>query len=74
MACPSVPDGDSYALNARLYGRRLSAVRDPARTVLVYDRGFLTGADQPHNEGSNVGFVDGHVRWLRDKSSVTFDP
>lgn len=33
----------------------------------------LTGGQAPHNEGCNVAFVDGHVKWLKISNIIGWD-
>ncbi len=62
------------------YGRSLAQVQDPAQTLLLvdYTGSFEVGwqyiSSQPtnmnflplrHNDGVNVGFVDGHAKWMK---------
>jgi prepilin-type processing-associated H-X9-DG protein len=63
--CPSTFDKYSYRLNAALDGKLLGQIRRPAETPGVYDIGWLGGEPPPpHNDGYNVGYVDGHVKWM----------
>jgi hypothetical protein len=56
------PDtGESYAVNASLQGKSLSAIQDPAVIVLVYQ-------PTPRDDGTRgVGFLDGHVKRVSDE-------
>lgn len=73
--CPSrtqLPVG--YAMNRMVLGMRLANVPRPAETVLLFESNIggenpVGGADDVpeggvHNGGINVGFVDGHVKWM----------
>jgi len=71
----------SYTMNAMVSGRRLAMVRSPAQTGLLWDGTEVMSRGDPavefrHNEGANVGFVDGHVKWTHDGawSSVELQP
>lgn len=34
----------------------------------------LSAGQAPHNEGENVAFVDGHVKWMKTSTIVGWDP
>lgn len=75
FVCPTTSSIDSYQFNDKLYGVRMAQVRAPAETVDLYDTGFLDGsAPGPHNGGYNVGFVDGHCKWMRSNKGVSTEP
>lgn len=62
--CPSSNRGQqSYQFNAALSGQSLAATQDPANTVMISEPVGPSGGG-PHNGGSNVGFADGHARWM----------
>lgn len=66
FVCPQAWEGGhtGYALVARWAGTKLSNMPDPANTILLYE----VENGQPvyrHNGGMNVGYADGHVKWLR---------
>lgn len=62
--CPSANRGQqSYEFNSNLSGQSLAAIADPASTPMVYDGGLGSGSG-PHAGGWNIGFVDGHTRWM----------
>lgn len=77
--CPSTRSICSYELNPRLYGVSLKKIQNPARVLLQYETGFLTGTPPgPHDHGYNVTFVDGHAKLMRGPLSqvegVTVSP
>jgi len=71
--CPKTTDG--YAYNLNLSASYLEAVSEPATLALFYEPASAINADNGknwamngiHGDGSNVGFADGHVKWLRVK-------
>ncbi len=74
----------SYAMNAALSGKKLSEVRDPQNTVLIFDtsrpgdspRGGRELVPHPgrHRGGNNFGFVSGYVKWYEYDKTPTFGP
>jgi len=63
--CPSSGLGQqSYEFAPPLSEVKLTSVKDPPGTAMLYDAGAGTMASGPHNGGYNVGFADGHVKWL----------
>jgi prepilin-type processing-associated H-X9-DG protein len=84
--CPSAPSQYGYAYNANLGGREMVKIRAPAELVALFEStaGRANAADggtslaRPgrHSGGDNIGFVDGHVKWMRDTSIAPnlFDP
>ncbi len=78
--CPSTKttsERGDYALNQNLQGKSLSSIRDPMRTVLLFETdggwnktgGAETLVSKPrHGSGFVVGFTDGHVEVLRSAS------
>lgn len=64
-----------YAYNIHFDGNRFAAVPNPASVALFYEPANAVNADGGqswvtrgiHGDGSNVGFADGHVGWLRAK-------
>jgi len=71
----------SYTMNSMASDRRLASVRAPAQTGLLWDGTEVMSRGDPavefrHNEGANVGFVDGHVKWMHEGSwsSVELQP
>ncbi|MCD6362117.1 MAG: DUF1559 domain-containing protein [Armatimonadetes bacterium] len=82
--CPNEPRAQgTYALNDGVAGWNLSAIVSPAETVGIFESrpGWnLCGGPQliecRHNEGANVGFVNGYVKWVNggSVSSLTWVP
>jgi len=76
--CPAVRgDRPGYAVNAPLDVLSLSRFESCAHTVMLFDSDALVrnaadrGGSWPvpprHSGGNNAAYVDGHVKWLRDK-------
>jgi len=77
-AC-GVPVYRSYQPNVEMDGVKDSAVGDPAGTIHLIESNYNTRADYwdpgsynmpgnsaaRHNEGWNIAFVDGHVKWMK---------
>jgi len=82
--CPTVPQMPcGYACNAHLNGVLLKKLTRPSETVAFYDAlggwnlsGDLSLVDPRHNGGANVGYVDGHAKWVTATglSSLLWDP
>ncbi|MHB8995272.1 MAG: prepilin-type N-terminal cleavage/methylation domain-containing protein [Armatimonadota bacterium] len=68
--CPSAPEelkarGCCYLYNDRLSNRNLDSIDRPGETWLMMDVNAVTSEVPPaHNEGCNVLFCDGHVKWM----------
>ncbi|MCE5237351.1 DUF1559 domain-containing protein [bacterium] len=63
--CPTSQAPDSYGFGEQLYGLEARSVKTPSEVLQLFDKGFLDGsAPPPHSEGYNVGYVDGHCRWV----------
>lgn len=63
--CPTRHQPDSYEFNDELYGLRLESIKGPERTLGVFEKGYPSGSPPPpHNRGYNIGFADGHCRWV----------
>lgn len=77
--CPSVESGEyGYAYNWRLSKYGLGKINDPAQMIELYETTNLKrnasgeGKDMAfrHMDGTNLAFVDGHVKWFaKDKLS-----
>jgi len=77
----------SYTMNAACHFQALAAARTVATTPLFVDEsatlndgyfayGGNTGGDIPsliHNEGANLCFLDGHVKWHKRTQMTTLD-
>jgi prepilin-type processing-associated H-X9-DG protein len=62
FVCPSTRY--CYHFDEMLYGKKLAQIARPDLTAAIYDYGWQDGyAPPPHNNGYNVGYADGHVRW-----------
>jgi prepilin-type processing-associated H-X9-DG protein len=76
LLCPTDQTGEkiSYAMVSRLGGRKLADIPDPQHTILIYE----VEHGQPvyrHNDGMNVGYVDGHAKWVqKGKLPADFAP
>ncbi len=78
LKCPLIRnDLPGYALNRSLASAQLRFVPSPASTAGIYESipGVnLSGGPEllpvpgRHNDGNNIGFADGHVKWYRDGS------
>ncbi len=73
--------GISYSMNYRYEFLSMAAVTSPATSCLFMDEsqslndGCFAG-DQPtfiHNEGCNMAFSDGHVKWRKPSQIVSTD-
>ncbi len=69
--CPAdkTPDrGLSYFLNAQVAGKRIDEIKNPAEVILIAEGRAGTGGPERlvprHDGGVNVGYCDGHARWL----------
>ncbi|MBM3476001.1 MAG: DUF4349 domain-containing protein [Armatimonadetes bacterium] len=56
----------SYAMNVQLSKANLSSLSDPAEEILLYDADASGAPAKRHNEGLNIAFADGHVKWHRE--------
>jgi len=85
LKCPSSSDLEcGYAFNQNLSGKRLADVPRPAETVMVFEstlgkrNATDTGQSWPrpgrHNDGNNVGYVDGHAKWLSKEPDFSLPP
>jgi prepilin-type processing-associated H-X9-DG protein len=78
--CPSCRTprypGCGYEMNANCSRQSLGSLPVPAATALLHesgcDDGAGTNADDVgwtrHNDGLNVGWADGHVKWLKSQN------
>ncbi|MEN6642050.1 MAG: H-X9-DG-CTERM domain-containing protein [Armatimonadia bacterium] len=74
--CPGSPELEyDYAFNTALSKKHLGEIANPGVTIIVFESNLGTRnahgnpADVPnpgrHNGGNNVGYVDGHAKWLK---------
>ena len=74
----AAPDGvdylGSYGMNSNLNELALAAVESPTETAMLLDAArpdvaglFIPGVQNSfrHFEGANVGYADGHVKWIK---------
>jgi len=75
LRCPQAPELEcGYAFNVALSGLSLGMIEAPAETIILFDsdQGKRNGSAAVtaipkvgrHNGGNNVGYVDGHCKWL----------
>ncbi|MGC9320403.1 MAG: H-X9-DG-CTERM domain-containing protein [Armatimonadota bacterium] len=77
FVCPSDPRPSpapgcgwdlSYTMNDAMTGAHSKSLSNPARKALLFDGarpfGQAGAADFRHNAGLNVGYADGHARWV----------
>ncbi|MCD6359685.1 MAG: prepilin-type N-terminal cleavage/methylation domain-containing protein [Armatimonadetes bacterium] len=75
---PAFPDGVNYGYNTYLSNRALGDMKHPAQLGVIADglNNYWRIEAPPgtnhylwhitrHNEGSNVGFADGHAKWVK---------
>ncbi len=62
----------SYAMVRRWSGAKLDDIPDRAETILIYEVIYGQPAYR-HLGGMNVGYADGHVKWLKRLPSGTLD-
>jgi prepilin-type processing-associated H-X9-DG protein len=62
------PSDSRYTMNQSISSAELRHIPFPAETVSLYEgttlSGDMTSPAVRHNAGLNVGFVDGHCKWL----------
>jgi prepilin-type processing-associated H-X9-DG protein len=65
----------SYTMSDALGGLGMETLRDPQNLGVLFDGTQLYGltgaADYRHNDGLNVGYADGHARWLNQEAFAT---
>ncbi len=66
----------SYSINDQLNGESISSIKKTDTTPLYFDskRGWnssssISSAEPRHAGGSNFAFVDGHVKWVKEKQT-----
>lgn len=69
LQCPSVPNlgEQSYTFSPSLGGVNLATLSSPATEPMLWDAGLPSGSG-PHNSGGNVGYADGHVKWMKNQA------
>jgi len=77
--CPSRTQSWAYGINYNHgLNRKLGDFQYPAQTLMLVDNqhqlagcpcgndpGYTPGVPAPHNDGVNVAWMDGHVKWMR---------
>lgn len=76
----------SYAANAYVLNTIASGLLKPTETVLIIDFPQVTTAEtytkiayditpntgmSVHSDGANIGFIDGHVKWMKGSDAAT---
>jgi prepilin-type N-terminal cleavage/methylation domain-containing protein/prepilin-type processing-associated H-X9-DG protein len=75
----TVPVPRSYQINTEIVGVKDAVVADPAGTIHMIESNYNSRADfwdpgsynmpgnpaSRHNEGWNIAFADGHVKWMK---------
>ncbi len=74
FVCPSAQSPPSYGMNAGLCGLHLTMLSQPAQTTMLYDSTAEADLVGRHNNGNNVGFADGHVKWYKVGSVKQYMP
>ena len=86
LNCPSVkPAQPSYGMNRQLSDLPVTKIKSPADTVSIFESapgknqsGDMENLVSPsrHNGGDSFGFVDGHCKWLSERSigELNWDP
>lgn len=73
--CPTTLDKYSYEYNQGMAWITLGQLSQPPQTLGLFESGFVNHLRRgPHNDGYNVGFMDGHVKWMRDNTGVRLEP
>ena len=75
--------GYAWSINATRERPKLAKFSRPAETIIVADSdgtgwiGYYEGSVQQttdrHNEGCNIGFLDGHAKWLKRDVVISTD-
>lgn len=65
----------AYSLNTKLIGRNANQVKDPAKTVMLYE-GSKGKLDFRHYGAAAVAFADGHVKSIKqvDAAKLVWNP
>lgn len=70
FTCPLDPAGtSSYTFNSGIAGVPLSAMADPAKTVMIYE-GKDGKLNYKHDGQAVVGFMDGHCKLLKPEETA----
>jgi prepilin-type processing-associated H-X9-DG protein len=72
FSCPSAQGEQSYAWNPNLARANIKILPAPMNMPMLWDAGARPGGIAPvpgtttsrHSGGDNVGFVDGHAKWV----------
>jgi len=76
--CPTQRDkeGASYTFNEALAGKSMTAVTDPAKTVMFYEGSGGKLAFDRHNGSACVAFCDGHAKVIKkgEEKSLRWKP
>lgn len=79
LICPEDKSGKvSYAMNRALFGLDITKIDNPGHIIMLYEctpgDNMVGGTDMAafrHERGCNVGYADGHVKWLLEKDFRT---
>jgi prepilin-type processing-associated H-X9-DG protein len=64
--CPSArPGAPPYRMNSRVSRKALKQIAAPADTILAFESDEQGQPIFRHNDGINLLFVDGHVKWMK---------
>ncbi len=68
LQCPLAPmELSSYAMVKRWSEEKLDDIPNPEDTVIVYETNRDGTPAFRHNDGMNVGFANGHAKWLSNE-------
>ena len=71
FTCPEAAKGTvSYTFNARLANIKMSKIKDPAKTVLIYE-GSDGKLNYRHDGRAAVAFADGHAKLINKEQAKT---
>ena len=62
----------SYSMVPRYSGAKLEDIANPETVIIIYESEYGRPVYR-HNEGMNVGYADGHVKWLKELPPGTLD-
>jgi prepilin-type processing-associated H-X9-DG protein len=68
LKCPSDESDQacSYAMNVRLSKANLNSLSTHAEEIVLYDADASGAPVKRHNDGLDIAFADGHVKWYRE--------